>query len=253
MSQKNSMLSQNIKNWALTALSLVLILSVTNVTWNIRLRLQETSITLVNINKTSGSLAEYAALQTEMLSSPMNQKAIEHGIELGKVATETVVKINRSTVPKLNAALDGITGVESELRITAANLGVFVSNTDHEVNQKLLPSITTLITSMNVLSVKFGTTIDELNDAIKMAANQTNKSLDEVYKLISDPKVMSILTSVDKTMQNVATTSASIDAAAKSAPGIAQSLEKIAATSSRYQKIVLISGIISTLIKAFLP
>lgn len=247
------MLSQNVKNYAIAALSCILIFCIVNLSWNVRLSMQELRGTMVNINHASGDLAEYASLQTEMLSSPMNQKAIEHGIELGKVATETVVKINRTTVPKLNTALDGLSGVETELRASAANLSLFVSNTDREVNQKLLPSITTLITSMTTLSMKFGVTVDELNSAIKMAAEQSNKSLDQIYRLISDPKIQSILTSTDITMQNVATTSASVDAAAKSAPGIAKSLEKIASTSSRYTKITLIANVIGTLAKAFLP
>jgi hypothetical protein len=105
--------------------------------------LRKGNATMGEVKRASTVLADYAELQTENLKSPATQKSIEHGLELGKVATLTVAKLNRTTIPRLNEGLDSLAG-------TVGSLDRLVQETNRRLNGKssLMVSATRLLDSM---------------------------------------------------------------------------------------------------------
>ncbi|HXU07790.1 MAG TPA: hypothetical protein VN743_02250 [Blastocatellia bacterium] len=209
-----------------------------------------------NVQDATGSVAAAASTYSEQVRSPQNLKSIEHGMELGKVATETVVKLNRTTIPRLNSAIDDLrsNNLASLNRLTVS-LDDTVRHTDLSLNSDngLLVAGTALVKSMTTLSDKFAITVGDLDGAIKDAAWKANKSLDAMYALIADPHIVGLLTNLDLASASTAKLMAEIAKAGESAPGIASSLEKIAKESSKFARITLIANILGTLGRAFLP
>lgn len=203
-------------------------------------------------------------LNTSAISAQMTANAYS---EIAKSTTDVLSKkvgpmIDQSSrdLHRVMMSVDGrlqdlhrIDGLLLSLTDTSKGITQFLANTDQSINQELLPESANLVASLNEVAQGFGITTSELNTAIKMASEQANKSLDAVYTIVSDPKIQSMLTNVEATSASVASTMASVDAAAKQAPSIAASLEKIAATSSRYTKITLIANILATIARAFIP
>jgi hypothetical protein len=68
---------------------------------------------------------------------------------------------------------------------------------------------------------------------------------------MADPSWTEALKAIADSAKHMDGMSASADEAMKKAPNIAASLEKIAKVSSKYQKAILLSEILSTLIRAF--
>lgn len=209
--------------------------------------------TVSNVNRTSLALADYAEAQTADFRSEAYQKRIKQGFEVGRDASITIAKFNRTTIPRINGAVDEFTARLHDLRQptveltrSASNLADFIAATDTSVNRDLLPPIA-------VLATKLGTTADETNAAIKMAADKAGVSLDEMNRRLADPRIDKLLDQMVATGQNVQETSAEIREAAKKAPTIATSLDKIARESSRLARVTLIANIIGTLGRAFLP
>jgi len=104
------------------------------------------------------------------------------------------------------------------------------------------------------LSLKeFHDWIKRLTDYQKAAAINTNKSLDQIYQLLARPEIIEILKHVDGTAINIEDMSKSAAEAMKQAPLIAKNIEKIASTTSKFTKITLITNILTTIARIFIP
>ena len=210
---------------------------------------RKTEDLLVSTDRTSKALADAAEIYSEQVRSPQNLKSIEHGLEFGKVATLTISKLNRTTIPKLNSAIDDF----REKNLASLNSLIKDSNSRINGDEGLIVAGTNLLNSMTKLANKFGISVDDLNTAIIEASKQANKSLEAIYSLITDPSIKDMLLHFDESSASMAKVMAKIAEAGESAPGIAKSLENIAKQSSKFAKITLIVGILSTLAKAFIP
>jgi hypothetical protein len=210
--------------------------------------LRQGNATMGEVKRASTVLADYAELQTENLKSPATQKSIEHGLELGKVATLTVAKLNRTTIPRLNEGLDSLAG-------TVGSLDRLVQETNRRLNGEsgLMVSATRLLDSMGEISGKLSLTIADVDTAVKMASEQTTKSADAIYALVSDPHIKAVFLNLDNATAAAAELVQYAAEAGKQMPSIAQSLEKIARTSSKFTKVTLLANVLSILARAFLP
>ncbi len=202
-----------------------------------------------HVSETTDSIADAAQVYSEQVRSPQNLKSIEHGMELGKVATETVVKFNRSTIPILNAALTDLRGNEASLNRLTLSLDSFVAKDLSGLITSLTDQVAGhLIPEMTQLLAKLGLTTDDLRTSIKIAFDQAILSLEDIHKLAADPKWQQILTSVAQGVEHVNGTSAQVELASKSLPAIAESLAKIAKSGATFNKLIAVARILSLIV-----
>lgn len=213
-----------------------------------------------NLNRVSGTTADYGETLKEQAEE--NKKSIDAALQVGATAKGSLQLLNRTTIPLLNNNLRSSDDLIRSLQENTASLNRLTINLDDRINGNagLLVASTDLVRSLTETSNKFGLSISTLDSVLRTVADKANMSLDEVYSLISSPEWKLALQGIAATSTNLASTSAKVDATTEQirlamlkAPSIAESLEKIAKTSSRYQRAVLITGIVSTLAKAFLP
>ena len=254
-----------IRNCAVAALCLTLAICLVLVTVDYRRRSAQVGQTLDNLSGATADLREYIAVQKASLEDPRNKRALDAAIQAGAVANGMLRLINTQTIPRVNKGLDALTGAAGELRgfIAATSLNVNGDKTVEKLTGKpsgLLPTATATIAGVGTLAANLatvasqaGVTVGELNTAVRAAALDVHKDLDAIYELIARPEIVELLRHVDGTAANVEKMSASAAEAMKRAPGIAESLEKIARTSSRFTKVTLIANVIGILAKALLP
>jgi hypothetical protein len=146
-------------------------------------------------------------------------------------------------------------GTTEQSTLTLAELQTFIADLNKRTtgDDGLIVAATQLLEGINRVAVKFEVTVEELSAAIRDASAKTGKSLDAIYALIADPKMQQILLSWDQMSARGAEILANAKLASDRAPGIATSLESIAKTSSKFTKITLITNILATLARAFLP
>jgi hypothetical protein len=215
----------------------------------------EGQTTLAVGNKSLTSLGNFADSQMEQLQSPRAQKSLQASLETLAVFNATGRLLNTQILPRAMKTLDSSDGAMEKV-------GTLLSNTDKSINGEdgLIVSATLLIGSLTTTAERFGLTVDTLDITLKTISEKTGKSLDEIYSLIASPEWKSAIQNANTVSANLATTAQKIDATAEQirlamlkAPSIAESLDKIAKTSSKYQRAVIIAGIISTIAGAFLP
>lgn len=230
--------------------------------WNARLLLRESKESAINIRSTTASIDEYVKFQTEQFQSPAYQKYMKGNFAVGSLVQSVVEGVNTKTLPKLNKGLDELPALIQGLSTNTRTLNELVLHLDSRLNSDsgLLAQATTLLASLTATSDKFGLTLETLDAAIKVIAEKAGLSLDEVLNLIASKEWLSVLRSMDVAMANVAAMSQKVDATAEQirlamekAPSIADSLNRIAKTSSKFTKATLIANIIGVLAKAFLP
>jgi ABC-type transporter Mla subunit MlaD len=242
-------------------LLLVLTIGGANAFWNLRLLLREAKESAINIRSTTASIDEYVGFQTAQLQSPAYQKYMRGNFAVGSLLQSVVEGVNKTTLPKLNKNLDSSNDFILALNANTQTLNQLMANLDGRINGEsgLLVSATALLQSLTATSDRFGLTVTTLDAALKVIAEKAGMTLDEVYKLAASPEWQDALKNVDEVTRNAASVSRHVDASAaqieksmESMPDIAKALQKIATTSAKYQKALLIVGILSTLGKAFL-
>lgn len=132
-----------------------------------------------------------------------------------------------------------------------------INDSNVSVNEKLIPEITNAVKATNVLMEKYGLTADEATATLKMAAEKSGKTLDEINKQVANPKW-------SETADNIAATTGEMNLMVKDLhtdthdtmkvmPHIMQQVDKTATNISKFSKISIIAGIISNLANGFIP
>ncbi len=200
--------------------------------------------TVANVNRGSLALADYAEAQTTEFQSDAYQKRIKQGFEVGRDASITIAKFNRTTIPRINQATDELTARLRDLRAptvaltrSADSLSDFIAATNASVNNDLLPATTRTVSTMDrsvaAQSQKLGEAIDSINARIR------DQRIDDF--LTSLPKTGA---NVDAITANLATVTGDFAKAAAHAPEIAALWEQMMQTSKKYQKAILWARIV---------
>lgn len=217
--------------------------------------------TLRKLQETAGegkraatAVADYAEFQTEEFQSVRYQKSIKAGIDTGAYANSVLRSINTQVLPQFVRVLKGLEGNTVKLNGLIGSVDDSVRHLDVNINSSdgLLPRTTALVGSLQTLMEKTGATIDEVGEAVKMAAGKMGLSLDAMYNIMADPMWAASLKNVERLTSHAADGAKSVAEAATKAPSIAASLDKIAKTSSRFTRITLIANIVAVLASAFL-
>src|SRR6185369_4944262 len=99
----------------------------------------------------------------------------------------------------------------------------------------------------------FNTRTDEVMSATAQAINEGKLTVAQAHKLLEDPSIPAMLAELLDTSRNIKEATGEFREAARHAPTIAASVDKIAHESSRFARITLIANILGTLGRAFLP
>jgi prefoldin subunit 5 len=191
----------------------------------------------IELRKTATAVSEYAQHQTKQLMDPRNQKALDAGIQAPAVFNGTGRLINREVIPRAMDVLDNLSNA-------TASLDRAIQTTDKSVNADLLPESRRLLqTTSEAISVTKGT-IDE-------ASRQIAQTGSDIHAILADPALKSIVARIDAIATHADGITANIEESSKQMPLIAADIERIAATSSRYRKAILLSQIMSALARAF--
>jgi hypothetical protein len=163
--------------------------------------------------------AGLVAARIEDLSRNMDEVATQQGKYWEALQAKTIESLDR-----LNASADALTAL--------------LANTDNSINAKLTPKAADSLDSVKALTREATTNLSEASD-------RANASLDDIHHLLSDPAWTGSLTSIHDTTKHVSGIAMELEEASRQMPEIARSVNKIASTSSRYRRWILLSQIFS--------
>jgi len=189
------------------------------------------------LRKTATAVSEYAQHQTKQLMDPRNQKALDAGIQALAVFNGTGRLINREVIPRAMDVLDNLANA-------TASLDRAIQSTDKSVNAELLPESRRLLSATSETISATKTTVDAASNQIVQAGN-------DIHAILADPALKSILTETNGIASHADGIAANLEKSSKQMPLIAADIERIAATSSRYRKAIVLSQILSALARAF--
>lgn len=256
----------NAKPIALLCLSVFLLTAsgvLVNSCHNLRPALQNLTATTGNTKELTGKVNAYVT--PDVLRDLHNDVTASVGTgqitanAYAEVAKSSTSLLDRHAAPmidamraKFNATMDVLLARGDE------NLGILADN-----QRKLgvtITSVTRLVDGLSATATKFGITVDEVNDAVKMASEKLGCSLDALYNLIGSPEWYAMLQNLNGSTANVqmmtangVTITGNAATASAQMPSIATSLEKIAKTSSKFARVTLTANVIATLARAFIP
>lgn len=248
-------MTERIKYLSVTFLCITLAVCAGILTWRLNGTLREIRDTAAVMHATADGLGEAVRQQVAIFQSPAYQKNYEHASELGDIAAKTVAKVARETIPRANRAIDELTArlgdfglTETQLTRATANLADFVAKTDASLNTPtgLIPSVTKIVN-------KTGVTLDEFDRALKIAAEGLGLTTEELKRRLADQRLDAMMDEALDILKEGRETMVEFHEASKQSPRLAADLEKIAHESSKFARISLIAGIISTLARAFIP
>jgi len=192
------------------------------------------------IDEAKGAVSElrnYSREQLARLHDPRNSKAIDAAIQTAAVFNGTGRLINTQLIPRAMKTLDA-------LAESTASLNRVIRATDHSVNAEIAPEAVRSLQSAN-------STMGQLSIALQDTRERANAGLDDIHQLLSDPAWAASLDSIQSATENVSRVAAELEKASKEMPEIAQSVNQIASTSSRYRRWILLSQIFSAVARAF--
>jgi hypothetical protein len=174
---------------------------------------------------------DYTREQMERIRDPRNRKSLDAAIQTAAVYNATGRLINTQIIPRAMATLD-------HLSASAESLNAMVQRTDASINNDLVPGATVTLQSTDAA-------LEELTLGLSDAHIRANATLDEARLLIADPAWKATLAEINRTSHHTAGIAADIDAATDRLPGIADDLQKISNTSSRYSKALAIARVVA--------
>lgn len=243
-------------------LIIVLIVGGSNSFWNFRLLTQELRATSQNTKNLTARTNEYIEYQLDLFQSEPYQKSIKAGIDTAAIYNSVGRSINTVLLPRIYKTADSTNLAVNDLRATIQSSNTLVTNADRELfgDRGLIRSLTSLTDNVSITVTKLNTTVDSLDLFVKEMSVKLKMSADEIYALIASPEwkqAIQNLNSTTKTADDITKkvdlTVESIRLAMEKAPSIAASMEKIASVSSKFTKVSLIVGILSTIIRTFVP
>jgi hypothetical protein len=190
-----------------------------------------------------------------------NRKSLEAAYQVGAVFNGTGRLLNRSVLPRVMKNLDSADVLLATLNENAVTLNKTIANLDTRVSGKegVLDAAIALIRGLESTAVTLGVTTRTAERMIQEIGTKSGMVLDEVWELAADPKLQQLLTNATITSGHIARTPEKVDASVESirlamlnAPEIAESLSRIAKTSSKFAKITLLANILAVLSRAFL-
>jgi flavin-binding protein dodecin len=205
---------------------------------------RETGLLVADARASLALMSDYAREQIVRLRDPKQQKSIDAAIQAAAVLNATARLVNRELVPRAMKTLDSVkAAVESVTRV-AGSLDELVTATDNQINGHILPGASAAIAETAVA-------LSQMRDSLKTAQDGSKTILDDIHRIAADPGILQAITAISRASDGLATMSEQGAEASRKVPAIAASLEKIAATSSKWQKALFVASIFGVLARAF--
>ena len=185
----------------------------------------EVSITLSEVRTTSRMASVYATSAIKALQDPRNAKSLQAGLDAAATLKGSLLLVNRQVIPRIMDTLDS-------LDTTVQSLNTIVRHTDTSVNAEITPAIVR--------------NLDELQLSLKTVQDETRTVTQAITAVVADPSIPASTAALAEAAKHLDQTMSQVEEASRQLPSVARSIEKIAATSSKYRKIVLWAQILST-------
>ncbi len=199
---------------------------------------------VAELNSTIKDAHKYADSQIANLQNQQN--SIKATIQAAAVLNGTFRVINSVTLPKIHNILD-------TTNTSMVSLNNMINHTDANVNQDLFPEAVGLTKRLELTADKLNISLDNLNIAIKTVTDKSSLTLDDINAIMGSQEWLDVLSNVDSISKHTDEIMGSASDAAKQMPSIAASVEKLARTSSKYSKALILAEILSTIGKAVIP
>lgn len=245
------MTSGDIRNYAIAGLAMAGVICLAVITIEVRRMVIEARSMMTEVRSAARETKiaankgkQYLIFQTEVLKSDDYQRSLRSTARIGLSAQETFRRVNTETIPRLNGVLD-------EAARATGRLDRAISRTDEEINGKLLPEVASLVRT-------FQATPAELTAALKVVTDKTALTLDEARTILASEEWQEIRRNLAITSAEVAAGSAQVTLtatevaeASRRLPFIADRVNQILTTSSRWQKSILLAQLLGAVIGAF--
>jgi len=189
------------------------------------------------LKQAASAVSRYAEHQTKQLMDPRNQKALDAGIQALAVFNGTGRLINREVIPRAMDVFDNLSNA-------TASLDRAIQSTDKSINAGLMPESRQLLTATSEA-------VAATRRTAETASSQLIQAGADIHTILADPALKSILTETQGIASHANGIAANLEESSKQMPLISADVERIASTSSRYRKAILLSQILSALARAF--
>lgn len=115
-----------------------------------------------------------------------------------------------------------------------------------QVRSETLPATTTLLVTLNKQVESIGVSASATFVEIAKLVEKGELTFEAANKVLASPQWEEIL-------KHIAGSTANIEATTAALPGTAAAIEKILQTSEKWQKPILLAGLLSTIARAFIP
>jgi hypothetical protein len=184
---------------------------------NLNAILVQTGLVAARVEDASRDLSDVAAVQKK------------YWLSIGSSSAQLVDKAN-STLGNISTLV--------------TSLDTLVKNTDAQINGHLLPA-----TEETLVEAKKSLTT--ISNSASMLASGSQVAMNDLHAILADESWQKALRGLSDTSENAAATAAQIAEAAKQLPSIASSMERIAKTSSKWQKFQIPISIASLIWRTF--
>lgn len=245
---------RNVAYGSLALLCVVLAACAVLVTHDLRSLTGATHGTLDNLNRASGTIADYAAAEKATLQSPKNQKALDAGIQFLAVLNGTARLLNTQVVPRAMGDLDQGKKLLAALTTNSETTNAFIVAMQNHTTPLIDAATADLVEGRNAiagltrLETQFGLTAEQATKAINDTAAGTGRTADQINAMLAsaDPRVQAMLDKGNAILQDVKDTTASM-------PTIGKNVEKTTHNIAAFSKVTIITGILSSLANATIP
>jgi hypothetical protein len=200
-----------------------------------RKTVKEATAAMVEIRQTLSEVHAYTTKQISNLES--QQKSINASIQAAAVFNGTGRLLNTQTIPRVNKTLDS-------LNQSIVSINSMVKNTDTSLNMMLVPQITETAKAFNV-------SVITMNDSIVEITKQSSLTIQAVRDTMASDEWREVLENVASTTEHIDGISKNIEETTSKMPAMAELVEKMMKTTSKYQKALLLSQILSYILRIF--
>ncbi len=130
------------------------------------------------------------------------------------------------------------------LNRTNDTLRDLLAGTDRRLNGELIPALALAVGDA-------GRSTKEISASLGEIADKSGKNLDDLHVLLSSPEWKEILESINRSAESLDASMNSVKQAATEVPSVAQSVEKMAKTSNKYHKAIILAQIASLIGRIF--
>lgn len=232
---------------ALTALALILTFTILSLRNEIadtvkawQMAGQATTAAVNRVNQT-------AEVYGEQLTSAKNLKALDAGIAVGASAQGTLRLFNTTTLPRINATLDGLTETTRALQAATWETKAAIAVNGGHLSEILTQTkgaaeeFKAAAAGLHTIADATGAEVPQVAAALRDLIASGKTSAEQVNGLLANPKLSELLVQAERLLHESADVAANLDATTAELPPIAK-------TARRWQTPLNVARLVSVLV-----